>query len=106
MREWRRVQRDYRLAEQKTMRARTRARRFGLPTAGSFTAGDLLAQFATQEEKCWWCGSEINDGYVVDHVVPLSRGGSNRKENVVASCESCNRSKGAKMPEDFVATLY
>lgn len=30
----------------------------------------------------------------VDHLTPSSRGGSNRKENLVASCSGCNNKRG------------
>jgi 5-methylcytosine-specific restriction endonuclease McrA len=33
----------------------------------------------------------------IDHVTPLSRGGSHTKDNVVASCKSCNYAKGVKL---------
>lgn len=49
---------------------------------------------------CQYCGvrpprSELN----LDHVVPRAHGGRSTWENVVASCVSCNRSKGGRTPE-------
>lgn len=32
----------------------------------------------------------------IDHIVPVSRGGQNNKENLQLLCVSCNTSKGAK----------
>jgi len=37
-----------------------------------------------------------------DHYIPLAKGGSNRRENIVCSCASCNLSKNDKLPEDFI----
>jgi 5-methylcytosine-specific restriction endonuclease McrA len=34
--------------------------------------------------------------YEVDHIIPLFRGGSNCKDNVVPACFECNRQKGYK----------
>lgn len=42
---------------------------------------------------CGYCGEEADE---VDHVEPLSLGGSNGDTNLVACCGFCNRSKGAK----------
>lgn len=36
---------------------------------------------------CVYCGSRSEH---VDHVIPVSRGGTNDEENLVASCRSCN----------------
>lgn len=36
---------------------------------------------------CHWCGEPAT---VADHLVPLSRGGSNDIANLVASCVPCN----------------
>lgn len=38
----------------------------------------------------------------IDHFYPLSRGGSHCKNNLVASCASCNNKKGCKNPFDFI----
>jgi hypothetical protein len=41
--------------------------------------------------KCARCGSRINLEY--DHIVPISKGGSNTARNIELLCEKCNRSK-------------
>lgn len=41
--------------------------------------------------QCAKCGSRVNLEY--DHIVPVSKGGSNTTRNVELLCESCNRSK-------------
>jgi len=38
-----------------------------------------------------------------DHVIPLSRGGSDRIENIVICCLECNGLKGALLPDEFAA---
>jgi 5-methylcytosine-specific restriction endonuclease McrA len=42
--------------------------------------------------KCAKCGSREKLEY--DHIVPLSKSGSNTARNVELLCEKCNRSKG------------
>ena len=39
---------------------------------------------------CRYCGGEANE---VDHIIPVSRGGSHLLSNLCASCAGCNASK-------------
>jgi len=43
------------------------------------------------EGKCKKCGSRANLEY--DHIIPVSRGGSNTARNIELLCEACNRAK-------------
>lgn len=45
--------------------------------------------------KCTRCGSR--EKLEFDHIIPLSRGGSNTARNIELLCEKCNRSKGANI---------
>lgn len=45
--------------------------------------------------KCAKCGSRERLEY--DHIIPISKGGSNTARNIELLCEKCNRSKGAKI---------
>ena len=36
-----------------------------------------------------------------DHLIPLSRGGTNDWTNVVAACSACNTRKGNRLPEEI-----
>ena len=48
---------------------------------------------------CTYCGSDKRlEG---DHILPLSRGGSNAFENLVTACKPCNLAKGSKTPEEW-----
>lgn len=44
---------------------------------------------------CVECDSQEDLEY--DHIIPVSRGGSNTERNLQLLCEPCNRSKGAKI---------
>ena len=47
------------------------------------------------EGKCVDCGSR--DKLHFDHIVPVSKGGSNTARNIELRCETCNLRKGAKI---------
>jgi len=53
--------------------------------------------FVWQRDKgqCVKCGSR--ERLEFDHIIPISAGGSNTERNVQLLCETCNRSKGAKI---------
>lgn len=74
-------------------RANTRAKRWG---AGKIYAKDLK----DLRGPCAYCGG-AQDTW--DHVVPMSRGGSNDISNLVPCCTSCNRAKARRTPEEWRA---
>lgn len=53
---------------------------------------------------CPYCNKNKTD--TIDHVVPLSKGGTNNKDNLIAVCRSCNSKKGAKSLLQFNPILY
>jgi len=60
-----------------------------------------LALFKRDGNMCLYCGKQLADSDLTrDHVVPVSRGGSNQWDNVVASCRRCNHFKGSRLLED------
>lgn len=81
-----------------------RARRFNAP--GSFTQEDVQLQYQSQKGLCWWCGKPLNRVYQADHLIALTRGGTNWPNNIVCACPSCNRSKGKKLPHEWNGRLF
>lgn len=76
-----------------------RARRRG--AEGSFTQDDVNDLFRLQKGRCCGCRARLLDGYHVDHIVALSRGGSNGRSNIQLLCAPCNHSKHALDPIDW-----
>lgn len=73
---------------------------------GSHTQADIELQYRSQKGKCWHCGKSVGDDYHIDHLIPLSRGGSNAPENLVISCPKCNLSKHNKLPHEWNRRLF
>ena len=53
--------------------------------------------------KCVYCDS--NKNLTLDHLIPKSKGGKNDWLNLVTCCDSCNKKKGDKSPEESKMTL-
>jgi len=49
---------------------------------------------------CQYCGEQSTDGQI-DHVVPLSRGGTDNIDNLKWACPRCNLSKGSKTLDEW-----
>ena len=80
--------------------ARRRARKIG--ASGSHSIEQWNALLEKCGRRCTYCGR--NDiGLTRDHVIPLTRGGSDDISNIVPSCRSCNSRKGTKTREEFAA---
>jgi 5-methylcytosine-specific restriction endonuclease McrA len=52
--------------------------------------------------KCAYCSQE-NIPLQVEHIIPSSKNGSNRLNNLCLACEKCNQKKGTKPIEQFLA---
>lgn len=60
--------------------------------------------YAVQSGICHYCHRHIPFGnWSIDHKLPTSRGGSNKPENKVGACKSCNNRKGALTELEFMA---
>ena len=68
---------------------------------GSFTAENIKDLYATQGGRCYYCSVDIENGYHIEHMTPLSRGGQNDVSNICLACAPCNLSKHTKTAEEF-----
>ena len=83
----------------KRVKAACEANRRG--AKGSFTAEDIKDLYVTQGARCYYCSVEIENGFHVDHMTPLSRGGRNDVSNICLACAPCNMRKHTKTAEEF-----
>ncbi len=62
--------------------------------------------FARDEYRCQYCGRHMTEfrpreSLTRDHLVPLSRGGTNDWTNVITACSPCNTRKGNRLPGEI-----
>lgn len=68
---------------------------------GTVTTEFLMDLRTKQNHQCHYCNEKLD--YLtprathLDHVIPLSKGGTHTQNNVVWSCSFCNLSKGDKL---------
>jgi 5-methylcytosine-specific restriction endonuclease McrA len=85
---------EYRLANPEkriAWQANRRARH--LSAEGSYSLEDIVRIRSFQKDKCALCRMRLKGGGHVDHIQPISKGGSNWPRNLQILCEPCNISK-------------
>ena len=51
---------------------------------------------------CYYCGTKVGSkNLTMDHVVPLSRGGTSSRDNIVPACKECNNKKKYMLPWEW-----
>ena len=80
--------------------------------SGAWTGNDGMSLrrelAATQKFQCIYCRGPLTmkgtgvTRATLDHRVPLARGGSNGRENLVVCCQRCNNKKGSLTDLEFV----
>lgn len=82
-----------------------RSRLFKGLGSGTMSLGELVDDEKLKmvlPQACCYCGS--TERLAADHLIPTSRGGPNRGENLVWACRTCNSSKGARDMLEWLGT--
>lgn len=95
-REWAKANPEKRSAHHRNRRSRK------INAGGGHTAADILVIFESQRGLCANCQAKLfksgKQKFHVDHIHPLSKGGSNDRYNLQCLCPKCNMSKHNKDP--------
>lgn len=93
----------YKKAHPDAVRASANNRRAIMRSAPGRITKPLVATIRKeQSDTCVYCPAVLNGKGQLDHRTPLSRGGSNYRENLQLLCQPCNGSKGAQTHEEFL----
>jgi 5-methylcytosine-specific restriction endonuclease McrA len=94
----RRLVRNWKERNPDRVRFLNRKRRLGNPTPSNETLNILLSK----PPICSYCGKKIEGrDLTIDHVIPISHGGTNILANLVLACRSCNERKRDRTLEEF-----
>jgi 5-methylcytosine-specific restriction endonuclease McrA len=86
--------------KERAISQRRRARMYAASGRGFATEADFMLACEAWGWACPYC--RCDEGEVtLDHIVPLSRGGSHHVYNLVPCCKACNSSKGAKLLSEW-----
>lgn len=58
--------------------------------------------------SCKFCGAKRNyDELEIDHLIPISKHGSDKEQNLITSCKKCNRQKSNMVifPESLIESV-
>ena len=69
---------------------------------GAHTASDIARLYERQKGLCAYCDCSLNNRFHVDHIHPLSLGGSDDVRNLALACQSCNLKKGDKVLSEWL----
>jgi 5-methylcytosine-specific restriction endonuclease McrA len=98
--------RNQRPAAKEAARHRAHHRRaLKLAAGGEYTAEDIADILRLQRGRCAICRKKLGKTYHIDHIVPLSKGGTNGRTNLQVTCPPCNQHKSAKDPIVFMQEL-
>ncbi len=94
----------YRLNPDKKIHANAKRRAQKKNVPSDMTVDKWLEIVAEYDHRCAYCfGTKLEVGPLQrDHVVPLAQGGSDTVSNIVPACKSCNSSKGARTPNEWL----
>lgn len=79
---------------------------------GTHTEGEWWALVRSVKKRCYYCGVTTEAVFTdptdplsieTDHLIPVSRGGSDSIDNIVVSCRGCSSEKGTMTADEYVA---
>ncbi len=73
-------------------------------SAGKKRSKKIRLKIKYNTDKCFYC--KVNIGTVIDHVIPMSKGGTHHITNLVLACKPCDVAKDNQSVLDFLNGNY
>ena len=100
---WLEENREFAKVAHLTAENKRRARKAA--TGGSIDTKEWLEKVQGFNDHCAYCLKPLNGLYHMEHMKPLSRGGTHTIDNVVPACPACNFKKSSKTLLEFVSQV-
>ena len=72
-----------------------------------FTNKERSEIYIRDKGRCGICGEFIPlNEFTIDHIVPISKGGTYDYDNLQCCCFKCNQLKSNEMPDDFYGKMF
>lgn len=72
-----------------------------------FTSKERNEIYIRDKGRCGICGEFIPlNEFTIDHIVPISKGGTYDYDNLQCCCFKCNQLKSNEMPDDFYGKMF
>lgn len=71
-------------------------------SGGTHTPDEIWQMVDDQQGLCAYCETPLFGTYHIDHMIPVSRGGTDDWTNLAIACPTCNISKSARTVEEFM----
>ncbi|MBE2894818.1 HNH endonuclease [Spirabiliibacterium falconis] len=69
---------------------------------GGYDYQDIIILRKLLGDKCRFCGVPLNGKGQIEHLTPISRGGSHNLTNLSLACHKCNYEKTNKTLEEYI----
>lgn len=99
VRRWNQTHKPEKLIHSRRYKASKRA------ATGRHTLSEVWELVESQDWLCAYCEIPLFGEFHVDHMTPLSRGGSDDSMNLAIACADCNLRKGNKTAVEFMLWL-
>lgn len=80
-------------------------RKYEISKETSSTKQEIKAWIKEELKICTYCGISCESSYHIDHIDPLSKGGTHTLSNLTVSCPTCNFSKNSSLLLIWMAKL-
>jgi 5-methylcytosine-specific restriction endonuclease McrA len=94
--------RHYAEAPEKVISRVIRRKEQDAQAAGHWSVADIDAIRKKLRDRCRYCNSPLNGGGEIEHLTPVSRGGSHWPQNLTLACFKCNKEKHGKTLEEYL----
>lgn len=72
-----------------------------------FTSKERSEIYIRDKGRCGICGEFIPlNEFTIDHIIPISKGGTYDYDNLQCCCFKCNQLKSNETPDDFYGKMF